>query len=69
MKVWSFNGPPDDGKSVRVDEDSFSYQPPRSIWGYGPGSVSDKGAIWLEMTFAKGLSHGGGPIEKPKIAH
>jgi len=69
MKVWSFNGPADDGKAVRVDEDTFIYQPPRSIWGYGPGSVSDKGAIWLEMTFAKGLSHGGGPIEKPKIAH
>ena len=67
MKVWSFDGPAADGKAVRVQEDGFIYQPPRSIWGYGPGSVSDKGAIWLEMTWAKGLTHGGGPIEKPKI--
>lgn len=66
MKVWSFNGPADKGKAVRADADTFIYQPPRSIWGYGPGSVSDKGAIWLEVTYAKGLTHGGGPIEAPK---
>jgi len=68
MKVWSFNRPADAGKAVRVQEDTFIYQPPRTIWGYGPGSVSEKGAIWLEMTWAKGLTHGGGPIEEPKIA-
>jgi hypothetical protein len=69
MKVWSFDGPADEGKAVRVEENGFIYQPPRSIWGYGPGSVSEKGAIWLEMTWAKGLTHGGGPIEEPKTPH
>lgn len=66
IKVWNFDGPNDKGKAVRVEEDGFIYQPPRSIWGYGPGPVSEKGAIWLEMTWAKGLTHGGGPIEEPK---
>jgi len=66
MKVWQFKDPSDAGKAVRVGEDHFIYQPPRAIWGYGPGSVSDKGAIWLEVTFAKGLRHGDEPIEEVK---
>lgn len=66
MKVWQFKDPKDAGKAVKVSEDYFIYQPPRSIWGYGPGSVSERGAIWLEVTYAKGLKHGGGPIEDVK---
>ena len=54
------------GKPLQVKEDYFIYQPPRSIWGYGSGSVSDRGAIWLEVTYAKGLKRGGGPIEEVK---
>lgn len=66
MKVWQFDGPADAGRAVKVGEDYFIYQPPRSIWGYGSGPVTDTGAIWLEVTYAKGLKHGGGPIEAPK---
>lgn len=66
MKVWQFKDPGDPGKAVKVGEDYFIYQPPRSIWGYGPGAVSETGAIWLEVTYAKGLRHGGGPIEEAK---
>lgn len=67
MKVWQFDSPDDDGAAVEVKEDFFIYQPPRSIWGYGDGPVTEKGAQWLEVTYAKGLSHGGGPIEEPKV--
>lgn len=65
MQVWSFEGPEDPGEAVTVGEDFFIYQPPRSFWGYGPGEVSQLGAVWLEVTYAKGLSAGGGPIEEP----
>lgn len=65
MKVWVFDGPDDDGTAVDVKEDFFIYQPPRSIWGYGDGPVSEDGAYWLEVTYSRGLSHGGGPIEEP----
>lgn len=65
MQVWSFESPKDPGKAVTVSEDFFIYQPPRSVWGYGPGEVSQLGAVWLEVTYAKGLSAGGGPIEEP----
>lgn len=63
MKVWTFDGPHDSGKAWQAAEDTFIYQPPRSIWGYGPGKVSELGAIWLEVTYAKGLAVGGGAIE------
>jgi hypothetical protein len=66
MKVWQFKNPGDAGNAVEVKSGYLIYQPPRSIWGYGPGPVSEKGAIWLEVTYARGLTHGGGPIEKPK---
>ena len=66
MRVWQFKSPDDAGRPVKVKEDYFIYQPPRSIWGYGPDSVSDMGAVWLEVTYAKGLTHGGGAIESPK---
>jgi hypothetical protein len=65
MQVWTFTGPNDAGKAVTVGEDTFIYQPPRSVWGYGPGEVTQSGAIWLEVTYARGLSNGGGPIEEP----
>ncbi len=65
MKVWLFDGPDSDGQPINVKEDFFIYQPPRSIWGYGEGPVTEHGASWLEVTWARGLSHGGGPIEDP----
>ena len=67
MTVWQFEDPADAGQAVKVTPDYFIYQPPRSIWGYGSGPVSEKGAIWLEVTYAHGLKHGVGPIEEPKV--
>lgn len=68
MNVWLFEDP-DDSKpqSVKVSEDYFIYQPARSIWGYGAGGVSELGAVWLEVTYATGVEHGGGPIEEPTL--
>jgi len=66
MNVWKFKSPSDRGEAFQVKEDYFIYQPPRAIWGYGDGPVTDRGAIFLEVTYAKGLKHGGGPIEKAK---
>ncbi len=68
MKVWSFRDPKARGQSVEVEEDFFIYQPPRSIWGYGEGPVTEEGAMWLEVTYAAGLAVGGGPLEAPSIA-
>jgi hypothetical protein len=68
MKVWLFEGADDDAPvSATVGEDVFIYQPARSIWGYGAGPVSENGAIWLEVTYSRGVSHGGGPIEEPTV--
>lgn len=68
MKVWLFDGADDESpQAVTVTEDYFIYQPPKSIWGYGEGDISTNGAIWLEVTYAHGVAHGGGPIEEPVI--
>jgi hypothetical protein len=65
MQIWLFDGPEDRGRQVSVAENFFIYQPPRSLWGYGDGPVSENGAFWLEVTYARGLEVGGGPIEAP----
>ncbi len=65
MTVWAFKGPEDTGQPYAAHEHTFIYQPPRSLWGYGPGEVTKDGAVWLEVTYAKGLMYGGGPIESP----
>jgi hypothetical protein len=66
MKVWRFENPSAKSEALRVKENHFIYQPPRSIWGYGSGPVTEAGAIWLDVTYAKQLSVGDGPIEEPK---
>lgn len=68
MAVWSFGNPQDAGHAYIAREHSFIYQPPRTLWGYGSGEVTKDGAVWLEVTYAKGLTTGGGPIESPAQA-
>ena len=68
MTVWSYKDPRDAGQSFNAKENTFVYQPPRSLWGYGEGAVTKEGAVWLEVTYAKGLKVGGGPIEAPRVA-
>ena len=65
MLVWSYNDPNDAGVAMRTGEDFFIFQPAGSIWGYGDGPVSEQGAVWLEVTYSEGVSHGGGPLEQP----
>lgn len=64
MRVWSFDDPDSAGEVRKVSKDFFVYQPAGSIWGYGDGPVSEQGAVWLEVTYAKGVAHGGGKIEE-----
>ena len=63
MLVWQFESPAAEGTPSKVSKDFYIHQSPRSIWGYGSGPVTEQGAVWLEVTYAKGLEHGGGPIE------
>ncbi len=63
MLVWQFDGPAAAGTPVTVSENFYIHQSPKSIWGYGDGPVTKQGAVWLEVTYARGLEHGGGPIE------
>lgn len=68
MRVLSSDDPGTPDKVVTLGKDYFIYQPPHSVWAYGEGPVTESGAVWLEVTYAKGLALGGGPIEVPKTA-
>ncbi len=56
--------PDSDGTARRLEKADFIYQPPRSLWAYDAGPVTENGAVWLEITYANGLARSKGPIEK-----
>jgi len=58
------NGPV---KNTTDQKDFFINRPPKSLWTWGEGKLSSKGAMWLEVTYAQGARVGNGPIEKPII--
>lgn len=66
LKVLLTNGPKDKGKNITLRKDFFIDQPPMSIWGWGEGPLTEKGAMWLEVTYAEGVRWGNGPIETLK---
>lgn len=51
---------------LSASSDWFIHQPPRALFSHGQGPVSEGGAIWLEVTYADGITVGGGPIETVK---
>lgn len=70
LKISASNDPDDDGQSVTVFKDYFVDQPPMSLWGWDEGSLSRKGSMWLEVTYADETTQRGvGPIEDAKIIH
>ncbi len=64
IQRYTADGKP--GELVQAGEDWFVHQPPRAPMSHGAGAATDKGAIWLEVTYARGAKVGGGPIEAPK---
>ena len=53
------------GAPTKLTRDFFVHQAPYSLFGFGDGPVTEAGAVWLEVIYAKGLAVGGGEIEIP----
>lgn len=59
----------DQGQSTKlhtIGKDWFVHQPPSALLSHGTAAATERGAIWLEVTYAKGITVGGGAIETPK---
>jgi hypothetical protein len=67
LTVLSQESPNGPVKKTAVQKDFFINRPPKSLWTWGEGKLSSKGAMWLEVTYAQGARVGNGPIEKPII--
>ena len=67
LTVLSQESPNGPVKNTTVQKDFFINRPPKSLWTWGEGKLSSKGAMWLEVTYAQGARVGNGPIEKPII--
>ena len=64
LTVLSQASPDSAPKTTTVKKDFFINRPPKSLWTWGEGKLSNRGAMWLEVTYAKGARVGNGPIEK-----
>ena len=67
LTVLSQESPNGPVKNTTVQKDFFINRPPKSLWTWGEGKLSSKGAMWLEVTYAQGARVGNGPIERPII--
>lgn len=65
VTLQQYRAPGKKAEKVKLEKDYFVHQPEKSIFAFAEGSVSENGAVWLEVTYAKGLSVGGGEIEAP----
>ena len=55
-------------ESQIVTKDFLIEQPPKSIWHWESGPLTQSGVMWIDVTYAKGTRSGHGPIEQPKTA-
>ena len=64
LQISLHDDPDSEGEAMRLEETDFIYQPPRSLWAYDAGPVTENGAVWIEITYANGLARSEGPIER-----
>ena len=67
LRVLTQNSPNSATKTKMVYKDFFINRPPKSLWTWDNGTLSKKGAMWLEVTYGQGARIGNGPIENPII--
>jgi hypothetical protein len=66
LRVQRYDADGEPTELVDATKDWFIHQPPRALMSHGSGAATDGGAIWLEVTYAKSVTLGEGPIEAPK---
>lgn len=66
LKIQNFDADGEAADLVDTDSDWFIHQAPRALLSHGTGPATENGAIWLEVTYAEGITVGGGPIEEPR---
>lgn len=67
LAIQRFDAEGNPTERVQARRDWFVHQPPKALISHGAGPASENGAIWLEVTYARGITVGGGPIEAPKL--
>ena len=53
--------------TVSIEKGFFVEQPPMSVWHWADGTNTQKGGMWLEVTYAEGTRFGNGPIEPASV--
>ena len=67
LKIQSVAEPNGSGETFTASDDFFVEQPPKSIWHWVSGPLTESGVMWLDITYANGTRSGQGPIEAPKL--
>ena len=65
LNIQAHRAPTEKGEKHTLLKGFFLERPPMSIFGLADGVVSERGCVWLEVTYATGTSISQMPIEDP----
>ena len=65
MRIQSYKTPGIKAEKITLGKYFYFERPPMSIFGLTDGLVSEKGCVWLEVTYGKGTAINDTPIEDP----
>lgn len=65
LAIQSYRAPGEKAEKLNLDKDFYFERAPMSMFGLADGVVTERGAYWLEVTYAKGHTVSDTPIEDP----
>ncbi len=65
LRVAAHESPQGSAQVVDLSEDFYFERPPMAVCGLADGAVTERGCVWLEVTYGKGTSVPTIPIEDP----
>jgi hypothetical protein len=65
LKIQTYQAPGQKGELISLGKYFYVERPPMSIFGLADGVVTERGCVWLEGTYGKGVTISTTPIEEP----
>jgi len=64
LLIQAYEAPGESAEKINLGKHFYIERPPMSIFGLADGVVSQRGCVWLEVTYGKGTSVSDTPIEE-----
>ncbi|MBI3951318.1 MAG: hypothetical protein HY314_12785, partial [Acidobacteria bacterium] len=65
LNIQTYQAPGEKAEKIALSKYFYVERAPMSIFGLADGVVTERGCVWLEVTYGKGTSISNTPIEEP----